>query len=357
MLKVFKKIGARRIFALVLIVLALVTVLFAVPGSSGNVSASNFAGVVEMWNVECFEGGNGSRASWLTRCASAFEKSHKGVFVHVTTLTPEQAGQKRAQGDDFDVVAFPCGFGYAFADKIVAYGGKIADFLPQFLNAGALDGTQFALPLWSGVYCLFARESQLTSAKTTLCPDVFNATLSRKVGKNTVKLCSLVVGEYQMGTPLVALTMLGKTSPSGSFVVKNQYDAYESFVANKTAITLLGSQRDLYRLSARVDSGKTEKLSVMPLSSFCDLVQFVSVATVGAKNAVATEFVQYLTSEICQSRLNEISMFSALQNVSLYTDKTYADCQNALQGVTVSNAFCGQTVGERRQNALAEFSQ
>ena len=84
-------------------VFCLLSFLPDVPAKSPE---KHYGGVVELWNVETFEGGSGSRTAWLTRQAAAFEREHKGLFVHVTTLSAEQAAQKLKEGERFDVLCF-----------------------------------------------------------------------------------------------------------------------------------------------------------------------------------------------------------------------------------------------------------
>lgn len=73
----------------------IVFVLPALPQKpAAKAKIDGYAGVLELWNVESFEGGCGSRQAWLTGRAAKFENKNKGLYVHVTTLSPSQAKDK-----------------------------------------------------------------------------------------------------------------------------------------------------------------------------------------------------------------------------------------------------------------------
>ena len=65
-------------------------VLGNLPRSDLFVAGARFEGILELWHIESFEGGVGSRAGWLKKRSTAFEKQNKGCLVNVTVLTPER---------------------------------------------------------------------------------------------------------------------------------------------------------------------------------------------------------------------------------------------------------------------------
>lgn len=74
-------------------------VLPNLPRSDLFVAEARFEGILELWHIESFEGGVGSRAGWLKRRSAAFEKQNKGCLVNVTVLTAEQAVEKLEAGE------------------------------------------------------------------------------------------------------------------------------------------------------------------------------------------------------------------------------------------------------------------
>ena len=316
---------------------------------------SSYQGVVEMWNVESFEGGVGSRESWLINRASKFESEHKGLFVHVTTLTVEQVENKLAEGQTFDMICFSRGVGAIVKDQLAPYNGKVGAIKDNFLISGQIDGGLYAVPIYSGAYCLFARTEQLPSDR--LLTDALTATFTRKVGKNTVELQPLVCGFTPYNSPLSALALSGGKGKASVDEGVTQYQAYEKFVANQTAVTLLGTQRDMYRLSQRESNGKIDKLGFAPLSGYTDLVQYVAVSSnAGDKSEACVEFIEYLTSDVAQSSLVNLSLFSVL-NSTFYTADRYVECERSLGSAYVPNVFGdAEAIANQRKTARATLN-
>ena len=110
-----RHMGAKKRVILVvlplLLTIAVGALLWALPNMpfQPQQNALSYQGVVEMWNVESFEGGVGSREGWLKRCAAKFEQANKGLFVHVTTLNISQLQQKMTDGAVFDMICLSPG--------------------------------------------------------------------------------------------------------------------------------------------------------------------------------------------------------------------------------------------------------
>ena len=298
---------------------------------------SSYQGVVEMWNVESFEGGVGSREAWLTNRAAKFEAANKGLFVHVTTLTVEQVETKLAEGQSFDMICFSRGVGSLVKEQLTPYTGSVNAIKDNYLISGQLEGSIYAVPLYSGAYCLFARTEQLSSDR--LLADALTATFTRKIGKNTVELQPLVAGFTPYNSPLSALALSGGKGKANVNEDVTQYQAYEQFVANKTAVTLLGTQRDMYRLSQRESNGKIDKLGFAPLTGYTDLVQYVAISSAaGDKAKACKEFIEYLTGNEAQGSLVNLSLFPVL-DATFYTTDRYRECESALGTAYVPNVF------------------
>lgn len=352
-----EKVKQKRKFSILpLIVVALVCVVALVwalphlPITPQQQQIASYQGVLELWNVEAFEGGVGSRESWIVSKSAKFEKAHTGLFVHVTTLTEEQLITKLAEGQTFDLICFSRGVGNAILQYLTPFSGKVNNVKENYLVSGQIDGQQYAMPLYSGAYCLFARAEQLP--KDQLLQNALTQTYTRKMGKNTVELQPLVCGFTPYNSPLSALAMSGGKGRAAVSEEVTQYQAYEQFVANKTAVTLLGTQRDIYRLSQRESNGKIEQLAFVPLGGYTDLVQYVGVsANVGDKATACVKYIEHLTSEETQSTLVNLSLFSVL-TTSYYTAERYYACEQALGTAYVPNVFGnGEAITKQRQAA------
>ncbi len=338
----------------VIMVVCIAIALFAwpyMPNKPQEQQQSQYMGVLELWNVETFEGGSGSRTSWLTSVASKFEESNKGLFVHVTTLTVEQLREKLADGQTYDIISFSRGVGQYLTD-LAELSIPLGDIFSNFCLAGQKGGKQYAIPYYAGAYCLFARSSQLP--QDDMLQNVLSTTYTRKIGKNTVELQPLLCGFTPFNSPLSALAMNG-VKGKVNLLQNTQYSAYELFLGNKTAVSLLGTQRDIYRLGKRLEMDKIEALSFCPLGSYTDLVQFVGVgSTTADKMPSCMQFAQFLVDKTTQQRLVNINMFSVRSDLSLYTTDWYKQCEQLLAECYVPNVFAtDEDIENGRKTAIA----
>ncbi len=308
-------------------------------------------GIVELWNVETFEGGCGSRSAWLTARAAQFEKRHEGLYVHVSNLTTEQMEEKLNAGETFDVVCFSRGTGNIVQSYLQPYTGSTKDVKENLLSSGSVGNTTYALPVYAGSYFLFARKSQLEQNVDLVATALTNV-FQRKVGKHVYSLQPLICGFTRYNSPLSALAMSGGRGKILPDETVSQYEAYERFVANKTAVTLLGTQRDLYRLSQREKNGKIEALECRALAGYNDLVQYLAVSAQCEKTQCCMEFLQFVVSEQSQQTLVSLNLFSVLEQ-TYYTVDRYVEAECGLESAYVPNVFADETsVKTQRATAL-----
>ena len=341
------------VIAVIVAALCLMWALPNLPRKPQTLPNASYKGIIELWNVETFEGGSGSRQSWLTSKSAKFEKQNTGLYVHVTNLTVDELKQKLADNQQFDIICFGRGVGDVVKDYLAPLEVSTRDLRENMLLAGQFDGKQYALPLYAGAYGLFARTSQL--AQDELLNKALTQTYTRKVGKNTIELSPMICGFTPSNSPLTALALSGGKGSAASIAEDvTQYQAYEQFVSNKTAVTLLGTQRDLYRLNQREQNGKIESLGFVPLSGYTDLVQFVGVnANCGEKLSSCQAYLQYLISDEVQQSLVNLSLFCAYDK-SIYTDERYVALEQGLSAAFVPNAFADSSViANQRQTAKA----
>lgn len=354
--------GRKRIIKVVLpavlvLAFAVGALLWALPNlpvRPQTQSGATYKGVLELWNVECFEGGVGSRESWLKGRAARFEKLHEGLFVHVNTFTVEQLQSKLSAGDSFDLICFSRGAGCLVQDRLAACDVDVGAVKTGFALSGQINGKQYAVPLFTGAYCLFARAEMLSADK--LVSEALSRTYTRTAGKSSVTLAPLVCGFTPYNSPLSALAMSGGRGKADVSDQVTQYEAYEKFVANRTAVTLLGTQRDMYRLSQKESNGRIEQLAFAPLNGYTDLVQYLGICAQSDNTEACEDFARYLLSEQCQSSLVNLYMFSVLEQ-KFYTAERYSQCEEALSLAYVPNVFGdGDAVARQRQVALETLS-
>lgn len=277
---------------------------------------ADFEGVLTLWHIEGFEGGAYSRASWLSQVALAYEQENKGIYVHINTLTYEQAKQKLQEGQAFDLISFPSGGGLDFLPYLAPFKG--ADNTAEgFSLAGRYKGVQYALPYLAGVYCLFARqtliEGYISPIEALYSPSF--SYLSFKKPSFSYLLCTCA---SEACVPLYALYCTVKKplniTSSQSYLALTQYKAYESYLNGKAPF-LTGTQRDAYRLYNRYLSGQIGELAFSPLTGFNDLLQFVAAGNFEeSKSDFAQDFMEYLTGDKTQRKVAYLEMFSPCLN-------------------------------------------
>ena len=222
------------------------TILIAAPVLSATKSSdspTNEMCVLNLWQIDSFEGGKGSRASYLQNVANEFAKS-ASCYVTVTTLSAAAARENLKNGIVPDLISYGAGtFG------IETY---IQSDIPYYT--------------WChGGYCILCLDENTDFANITEHNTVINEGTGNYI-KITALMCGLEGATYD--------------KPTGAYVnlIKGKYKY------------LLGTQRDIYRLKTR-----GVNFSVKPVIEFNDLYQNISVTASDIQQvSKADDFVNYL---------------------------------------------------------------
>lgn len=220
--------------------------------------------VVLVWNVDTFEGGKGSRTSFLKRAARRAEKERTGTYYLVSSYTAEGAKQAFAEGNYPDMLSFGVGIGEGLERALP---------LSRAFRGGEVDGKTLAYPWCAGSYYLFCLE------------ETFGEEGSVAIscgGENFPQIAAALAGVE--GEELPSLT------------------AYARFLGGQYRY-LLGTQRDICRFAARGVNVYTRRLD-----GFCDLFQYISIFS-AEKREACTAFLEELLSERTQEELGDIGMF------------------------------------------------
>ena len=120
----------------------------------------------------------------------------------------------------------------------------------------------------------------------------------------------------------------------------DSYDAYDKFLKGYYK-TLLGTQRDVYRIFNRQQKGLMQGTEFQFLGGYTDLIQYISVfKSTDIQEKLCKDFVGQITSESVQQKLKNYNLFSTLQGVNLYDDEIYKNFENTLsQKIESVNAF------------------
>lgn len=240
--------------------------------------------VVRVWNVDTFEGGRGSRTSFLKRVAASVEKSDGGLYYLVSSYTLEGAKQAYADGVRPDVLSYGVGLS-DYTELCLA--------LPYRFAGGETSDGCLAYPWCKGAYYLFSLTEDFESG---------GACALSSGGNNLVEVAARLGG------------IEGESVDSLS--------AYVAFL-NGDYRYLLGTQRDVNRFAAR-----NKEVYKKELTAYCDLYQYVSVLS-SEKRADSMKFVDALLSDETQSRLDAIGMLSVRGDETERTVSVFSD-ENAL---------------------------
>ena len=223
---------------------------------------NNDKSVLQLWQIDSFEGGKGSRADYLQKKGNAFSKEY-GAYVTVTALSAEAAVLNLENGNIPD---------------LISYGAGIC----------GLESYIGSFTTWChGGYCLLAVDANADFTNVNAENTVINS------GKNNYTSAAAM---------FYGLQNAEYEKPSGAYVK----------LINGDYKYLLGTQRDIFRLKTRGVG-----FTVKPVTEFNDLYQNISVVDKSANFSVAQRFVGYLMSH--RDDVNKLGLMT--ESSGLYDDE------------------------------------
>ncbi len=296
---VFKKVFAAAIpFCLIA---ALIVALAVFPKEA---QAQKQQCVVRVWNVDTFEGGRGSRTSFLRGVARTVEKTHAGVYYLISSYTLEGARAAYAAREAPDMISFGLGAGF-YAEMSLPFEMRFA--------GGEVGGETLAIPWCRGKYALFCLEDDFEKQ---------GAVAVSSGGENLSALAARLAG------------IAGEEVESQT--------AYTQFLSGKYRY-LLGTQRDICRFQTR-----GVQVFEKELGGYNDLYQVVSVLS-KEKRTACLDLVAELLSEETQDSLEKIGMLPVKGDESGRTVSVFSDAE-ALR--TLRELARGENVAKNLDNFL-----
>ena len=235
----------RRLALLILMaaILIVAPVLAITSSRSDSYNEDKGARVLTLWQIDCFEGGKGSRARYLKDAADNFFKGD-GVYVTVTSLSAQAARDNISSGNIPDMISYGAGF----------YGIE-----------SLINDRDFAYKCWCrGAYFIITLDNDADFADVDSLNTVVNSGRD-----NLAAACALFEG----------LSGAAISPPTVAYVE----------LINKKYKYLLGTQRDLFRLETR-----GAEYSAMPVTSFNDLYQNISILCTDENYAHCMSFISHL---------------------------------------------------------------
>jgi hypothetical protein len=320
-------------------------------GSCGSIKEDTKAEtqIMELWHVDMFEGGSGSRAEYLRQRALEFEKVNKSKFILIKNMTYEQVILSLSEGRSPDMFSFSSGLACDILADLRAFEGN-CQIYENILDSGVIENKLFAVPWCSGGYIIAAINEYITGENHNFASIL--ASSHQKKGNST--LYSFTTGYALFNNPMLAVFISNKNTVFNekSFdQSKNltQYEAYSKFISKNASVFLLGTQRDAVRLCDRENAAD---FSLQAVKGFTDLVCYIGISKNTAANSSCQSFIEYLLGEAAQRKLTQINMFSV--NIGgLYNEGIMKDIESALSEAFVLNVFMSKEIlNESKTTAL-----
>ena len=236
--------------------------------------------ILTVWHIDGFEGGKGSRYTFLREVASDFSRQNKGVNILVSSYTQSGANELIKKGKTADVTSYG-GVGLDLQN----YAQELSI---EGVDGGVVNGKRYAVSYLKGGYFVI------------------------KKGENASEI---IISKGENVTPEIACLFSGERA--SVYTVRPPLDAYALFLTRKNA-TLIGTQRDIERLLSR-----NEEFTAQPIKGYSDIYQYLSITTQKMENEYyARKFVSYLTSQKVQEKVVNLKMLS-VNKTGLYPDNEY----------------------------------
>jgi len=325
-----------------------------------------WSGIITVWDIPYLQTGRGNHVQWLNRYISRFEKKYPGVFVDIRTMSYERMALYFNGGQNNGIV--PDIISLGVYDQTVNE-SILTDLLPFFredelgsLRAPALqramsDGHMYALPWMMGCYGLYVNMDAVLAAELESVPEKLNITFldemarklsfQKKSGRKTISHFGFVTYSNISSRPMLSMILPqnGKISNNSGYEVLQSWaneqgilpsgiinmsysQAFSLLAIENRAGIMLGNSKVLFDLRRLQESGKGINYKVYPLPLDEDTGFYIDqVAAYGLikqdnsdKEQLCILFLKSLLDQEMQSRLNELGMFSVLNDIQLYSD-------------------------------------
>lgn len=274
---------------------------------------AGWSGVLRIWAFEGWTGGD-LMAGWINGCASAFEKSHPGVYIEVTYPGAEAVQQLGRTGVRApDMVLFPPGL----MDS------------PQGL--AALSDGSHACAVALGGYAWAVNDA---AEGTAIPPDEDWRSWTRAA--ESLGEPGAIIEEIEIEPPGIDLGLPAAASAA---------DALTRFMNGELRAVPV-TQREIARLLRLQDQGRGPEWRLQCSGAWTDQVMYLSIVA-GGQEALSQEFLAHLLSPECQARLARVKLLSATASPADYSPGSAMEAMQLSmlrEGFTPSAAF--NTVSE-----------
>ncbi|MBQ3080194.1 MAG: hypothetical protein IJC48_09405 [Clostridia bacterium] len=312
----------------------------ASPGEIINEMYDGYSGILKLWICEGWTPGAGSLSRWLNSASERFEKTHDGVYVQISYVSPQTlAAFNYAPENPPDILLFSSGM---LNDK--------SDLIPIEAPETILPGLQtnldgLCVPVAMGGWA-WAVNAQLTG---TISGAKIAFPNDEQYAHPSVALTAMLTGNcedtpsesgsssrYGMDFGLPSPTLPPNETKTqnrkrreiipGSESIQSD-DAYRLFTLSE-ADALLVSQREISRLESLSQSGRAPDYRIITTGeAYTDQVTYASACGLSKnhaeeKQALSKEFILFLLSDDMQSRLSSAKALRVTKGGALYSSSS-----------------------------------
>ncbi len=262
----FSKRKFSVIAAFILCAFVFITVPLTIIKDNDEVNAQSNKTVLNLWQIDSFEGGKGSRTSYLKTLADEFTKT-ENCFINVISLSSEAAKININEGNVPDLISY--GAGVDGLENL--FYGKIP------------------YQTWCrGGYCIITLEE--------------TADFSDINAENTI----INVGTENLSAAAALFCGLENAETA------KPTEAYLKLINGKFKY-LLGTQRDIFRFRTR-----EVQFKIKAVTEFNDLYQNISVTT---NKSINSAFAEKFVKKLLSNSKNSVQIGLMFDGVNLYDDE------------------------------------
>ncbi len=256
--------------------------------------------IYTVWHCETFEGGGKSRLTYLKNIAREIEKENAGVLIMIKTINPEVLESELINTTP-DIISFGYGVGNTVLPKLSAL-EQTYNVRDELIVSSSFNSKIYALPYMVSGYAMITHNAQSTN---------FHCGQNNYINPSNIY----------------------NTLNLKPVETESQYEAYKDFVYDKK-VSLLGSGRDVYRVSNLNNIGRTSAM-ILPIDSYTDLIQYLGLIK---SDNITNKFLSLCLSDEHQNKLTEYSLFSSKYQ-KLYHTGLYCEMEDAIAKCSVPKVF------------------
>ena len=306
-----------------------------------------FYGVINLWQIDCFEGGTGSRGNWLKNIVSAFEKRNNGVFINVENISLETANNLLKSGQRKpDIISFSTGL---LIDK-----NMLVDLSEIELSGYANKEKNVAVPWCMGAYFMIGDINKENWGKD-------GKIVKTKKAEKTVFSVGIPNRNGYVSLKGISLNCNNSFNDEKALFFGTSQEIFEAYNYSKKVNRMIGTQRDFYRMISAQNKNNLRESQTLYLG-YTDLVQYLAIFKCENAKKVTTmkQFISFMLEKEQQEKLGQIGMFSVLKEAEpIYENPLMVSAWETIkkQGINCTSYLFDSSLADQEQKKCLDFLQ